>query len=733
MRRNAQRLAALLAALALALSPVLNSGPAATASAPVEPTSILVIPPGPDPDAQQMARYSQEILDNALGSELFQAWDVLRHHPFRPENIGVGFFRFDWMPQDADLSSWVRDGSQAFVENLRHEVEETPPPWPTKGPQAKPKPPYPLWVGMISDDFHAALYKELGVPYPDSTAASDVGPTFPVLRIATGNAYSGHSEGNMFDWLDQAVPSALRGVARTAAQRKEIGAITKTILKKSAAGLAGQRSPCEKECTGMLKEREIAFQRSLYLLKYDRDGTPLARRAARILHGGLLTALRTESHKRLGRSAEEADRNLGLSSPCPVAKPALSMLAAPCDKSNEGGTGLAQALSSDTYGGVDFSTLQLRYMSDEPGSGVKYAFSATAASSGGMRDTAASLTTLKNSTADLRTWLVLDPSTFWVNLNPDEPDRIVDPDLGRTNAGRALLEADLRMKRDAGRLLDPNTPFGASYWKALGGAGVASCYSSRLWIVPGDVDVHQDGSSLYVLKAKLNVKSQALKMSSIGNTSCNADPQATAHNERLEQTMVVPKIAEAVNSAPEYAPIRQAFLARVVAQWIRDRHKDGHTTSFDSLLGSRDLGPAVLRDSWQPRNVYDSFVRSIRNGEFTYRQTARVGNTTVIYEMRTGGVDFSKLNTTKLSAARADELYPGLARTARTAADHPASASDGSLWLGQTTGSHDVSIWKTISTYMGGRTGLLVVLLAALAIVLFLLRDGSALRRKKAG
>ncbi|MER7823999.1 hypothetical protein ABTX85_15690 [Streptomyces sp. NPDC096097] len=37
-------------------------------------------------------------------------------------------------------------------------------------------------------------------------------------------------------------------------------------------------------------------------------------------------------------------------------------------------------------------------------------------------------------------WLGLPPSALSVNLNPDEPDRIIDKQFGRTDAGRVLLE-----------------------------------------------------------------------------------------------------------------------------------------------------------------------------------------------------------------------------------------------------------------------------------------------------
>ena len=391
--------------------------------------------------------------------------------------------------------------------------------------------------------------------------------------------------------------------------------------------------------------------------------------------------------------------------------------------------GLSSAFGSKDLGGVDFSTLQMRYLSDDPGSGgVKYSFSARPAAPGLEQDSLTGLDIAATSTADLRTWLVLDPSKFWVNLNPTQPDRIVDPQLGQTNAGRALLEADFAMKRTASRLLDPNTAFGARYWRAFGSSG-SSCYTSRFWIVPGEVQVREAGSSLYILKATLSVKTQSMHIDGLSRP-CNSSPESDARNERLERTMVVPKVADAVNNAPEYAPIRRAFLARVIAQWIRKRHQEGHPTSFDKLVDSGDLGPAKLQGGWRPKQVFDSYVRSIQGGEFTYHQTGKNGS---IREIKLGGVDFSKVGSTAISAAQMDQQHPRLAQTVRASGDRPASASDGTIWLGESNPAPDPGplgrMGNMMRSVVSSRTAIAVVLVVALIVVTFGIRAGSGRKR----
>jgi hypothetical protein len=65
------------------------------------------------------------------------------------------------------------------------------------------------------------------------------------------------------------------------------------------------------------------------------------------------------------------------------------------------------------------------------------------------------------------TWLALPPQSFWVNLNPNQPDRIIDPQLARTDAGRVMLESDLLLKKTTVGLINPDTPLGDAFWDEL--------------------------------------------------------------------------------------------------------------------------------------------------------------------------------------------------------------------------------------------------------------------------
>ncbi len=146
---------------------------------------------------------------------------------------------------------------------------------------------------------------------------------------------------------------------------------------------------------------------------------------------------------------------------------------------------------------------------------------------------------IRTAREDLQTWLALDPSTFWVNLSPDQPDRIVDERLGRTNAARVLLEADLQLKRTSAELSDPRTTSGAALWNALkpGDSG-DTCLSDRLWIVPRPAQVHEKDDALYVLEAPLEVRMEADYLTGAHADTCPRSDAATeAHNVAVEKAI----------------------------------------------------------------------------------------------------------------------------------------------------------------------------------------------------
>ena len=90
--------------------------------------------------------------------------------------------------------------------------------------------------------------------------------------------------------------------------------------------------------------------------------------------------------------------------------------------------------------------------------------------------------------------LALPNEKFWVNLRPDAPNQMIDPELEKTDMGKVMLEADLQLKRDTAQATSPQTNEGKAYWDKLykragelfGTENITIPTITRPWIVPGD-------------------------------------------------------------------------------------------------------------------------------------------------------------------------------------------------------------------------------------------------------
>jgi hypothetical protein len=350
--------------------------------------------------------------------------------------------------------------------------------------------------------------------------------------------------------------------------------------------------------------------------------------------------------------------------------------------------GLAQALAEPNVaspGGIDFSHLQLDYLSDPgDGSGLQYAFEAPESASGGGSASGA-LGTAGLASDAFFVWLELDPSADWVNLNPTEPDRVVDAQMGRTDMGRVMLQADLALKKDVGALIHPDTALGSEFWSEIEG----DCLSSRVWVVPSPAQAYSSGDQLYILKAPLNVEMETryiqMPAGQTAAVSCPRQSAATqAHNEALFRSLVLPKLVNMVNTDPSFADLRTIYRSRVAAEWYRDLSASRRTTYAD-LIDQGDIGQWTTKTGWTPAATFDQYMTSYTKGDYHVTQTVTKGDEIYTYSYTYGGVDLTEVPLTQVSSATFAAEDPGAAHSAAQSLTSPTTDTSGMVMFGSTT------------------------------------------------
>ncbi|MFB9434611.1 LPXTG cell wall anchor domain-containing protein [Streptomyces showdoensis] len=290
-------------------------------------------------------------------------------------------------------------------------------------------------------------------------------------------------------------------------------------------------------------------------------------------------------------------------------------------------------------GGVDFTSLELRYVGQNETGSLNYSFSAKNTDEeenpgfGGKEKA-------QMASDAFFTWLALKPEKFWVNLNPDEPDRIMDRAFGKTDAGRVLLDADLEMKHDFSRAMDPKTPAGAEFWKNLTHKNNRIClHGIRNWITPQPAKVREQDGGIFILDAPLKVNSvpQETRTQPPGE-QCTLTEAEIQHNQRLVERLLVPIVEKKIAEGPAYADLRRVYASRVAAEWVKqqDAKKPGE---FHRIIGSDDASRWPIRGAkWDSYEVWKNYRKSFMEGDYKYEY--KEGE--YVYTLTVGGVDFSK-------------------------------------------------------------------------------------------
>ncbi|MFF5154770.1 hypothetical protein ACFY3N_00615 [Streptomyces sp. NPDC000348] len=320
-------------------------------------------------------------------------------------------------------------------------------------------------------------------------------------------------------------------------------------------------------------------------------------------------------------------------------------------------------------GGVDFSTLELQYVGNlAKGKGIDYSFKADYMPNPDEEPGYGGQAKLQMSSDAVFTWLALSPDRMWVNLNPDQPDKIMDEAFGETDAGRVLLEADMEMKRDWSRALNPKESPGREFMAAVPKVDGVPCWGpGRNWIVPDRAQVREQDGGIYILDAPLKVDHAPMDFTTpVPGERCDKKLTEAEKEQgvRLMKQWIIPAVQEKVNNDPKYADLRRVYKARVAAEWIRQQDAE-RPTDFRKIINSNDLDRWPLRapnEDWDKRTVWEEMRKSFTEGEYTYEWPS--GGT--VYTFTVGGVDFSKAEKRNITRARFDLQHPQRDETTKT-------------------------------------------------------------------
>jgi len=192
--------------------------------------------------------------------------------------------------------------------------------------------------------------------------------------------------------------------------------------------------------------------------------------------------------------------------------------------------------------------------------------------------------------------LTMPEDDLWVNLSPDEPDRILCRGFEKTRAGRDMLAADYVLKQLASSLTHPDTPTGEAYWRVENGKSTIENRLGKIWIVPDTAEVYEQGTTAVITEASLKLQ-------------C----------EDESQQVLLPEITRDVNEGKNFARLRQIYHSLILAKWFKTKLRDSLYAAYidQHKLKGIDTSDPVLKEK-----IFNLYVESFKKGVYDVIRSA---------------------------------------------------------------------------------------------------------------
>ncbi|MBF0384853.1 MAG: hypothetical protein HQL27_03180 [Candidatus Omnitrophica bacterium] len=247
--------------------------------------------------------------------------------------------------------------------------------------------------------------------------------------------------------------------------------------------------------------------------------------------------------------------------------------------------------------------------------------------------------------------LTIPEDEMWVNLSPYEKDRIIPKSFGNTLMGEDLLAEDYILKQLSASLVYPEGETGKKFWEKVysevyakyGLTSIPPDIFSRVWIVPQEALVYENGNTAFVLRSKLKVmmdseyaqeknrkaSAESLALSrerDIKNIHLIAEPlrqgleritsEQTELVADLVREIIIPTIEKEVNEGKNFSVLRQIYNSMILATWYKRNLKQ-------SLLGKiyfdrKKTKGIETKEENSAEKIYDRYIQALQKGVYNY-------------------------------------------------------------------------------------------------------------------
>ncbi len=241
--------------------------------------------------------------------------------------------------------------------------------------------------------------------------------------------------------------------------------------------------------------------------------------------------------------------------------------------------------------------------------------------------------------------LAVPEKDLWVNLSPKEKDRVMADDLSHTDVGGAMLAQDYILKQVTASLMYPEKDLGRKFWDEIykrayaqfGNTNIPVDTFNKVWIMPAQATVYQNGNNAFVGLAQLKVMLESDFEAAKGVVSQQADADIELAKD-VVRSVILPVLEKEVNEGRNFVPLRQVFHSMILAGWYKNALKE-------SLLGqvyanTNKVSGIEIPEKDAREKVYAQYMEAYQKGVYNYvkEEFDRNTNETVPHKYFSGGI-----------------------------------------------------------------------------------------------
>lgn len=202
--------------------------------------------------------------------------------------------------------------------------------------------------------------------------------------------------------------------------------------------------------------------------------------------------------------------------------------------------------------------------------------------------------------------LTVPENDLWVNLAPNEKNRIIPKKFGETEMGIELLSQDYALKQLTASLMNPEGEIGKAFWqkiyssaqKKYGALEIPQETLNKIWITPQRAVVYESGNNAYIADTYLKVET----------LQCNVST--------ILKELILPEIENEVNYGKTFASLRQIFNSVILARWFKANIKKNFLNNAYS--NKNKISGVDVKDKNTNKTIYKEYIEAFKKGAFNY-------------------------------------------------------------------------------------------------------------------